>query len=933
MTVKRSFNFSMMVLAWAMVSLGLSGCSNGPDPEPPDIGTSAQAFSTTGAVLTYHNDNARTGQNLTETTLTYASVQQQYFGKLSTLAVDDNVYAQPLYVPGLSIAGGVHNTLYVATESNSIYAFDADTGAQLAHWSFGAPVPSISLLPSCGCQNIVPNVGITGTPVIDATTSTLYFVTYVASGSTFTHYINAIDIVSGAHKFGSPATVSASVAGDGPEAVGGHISFNSARALQRPGLLLQGGRVYVAWGSHCDDGIHFPQEWFHGWTMSFSAANVAAAPVVLNTTPHADTAHPSCTAAACGTACAQTTCNAGCCPTYCSPGQCTANCVVAPYGGAIWQGGSGLASDGSFVYGNTGNGLYDPVNADYGDSTLAFNLSTLAVSSHFTPADQSTLRLNDWDLAAGGVVLPPDGINTQYPHLLVTADKTGTIYLLNRDALGGAALATNANAVGTGQDDQYFGVPAAFQNGSTASLYFGGHCDHMKAFSLGNTSPPLGVTPAVKSTDPVYPYPGVVPTVSANGTSNAIVWAARRAYNNLSCSGVSPSTTSALLAYRADTLAVLYDSSKVANDSPGTIPQFSTPTVAGGKVFVPGHQTVAVYGILPGCNAITCPSGCCQSGTCVSPPTNAACGTGGAACAACASTYTCVNGACKAPAYAGYLDSANCSLVGGWAWDGNQPNTPINVDISVDGVVKGTVSANLFRQDLLNAGIGNGYHGFQWTLPAAYDDGAAHSVSATISGTSQALGTSPKSVTCGCGPANCANGCCQNGTCITATGNSACGTGGAACQTCASNAACVNNACVTCSPATCPNGCCQNGACVTGISDSSCGTGGAACQACPSGQGCVNHACVTCGSFNCASGCCQNGTCVAGTSTSACGTGGAACQTCQSGATCTNNACVGPGPACGTNYCGSGQFCCNSSCGICAPFGGNCTQQYCPPSQ
>jgi hypothetical protein len=430
----------------------------------------------------------------------------------------------------------------------------------------------------------------------------------------------------------------------------------------------------------------------------------------------------------------------------------------------------------------------------------------------------------------------------------------------------------------------------------------------------------------------VFPYPGAIPSVSANGTSNAIVWAARRQYTPNACNTPS-GVTSALLAYRADTLAVLYDSSTLASDSPGTVVQFTTPTIADGRVFVAGKQTVSVYGILPGCNPITCSTGCCQGTACISATNDATCGTNGATCAACPAGDTCVSGACRPPGYAGFLDSATCTAAAGWAWDGNQPNTPISVDVSVDGHFQATVLANQFRQDLLNAGIGNGDHGYQWSLPASFDDGAAHSVSVTISGTAQALSGSPKSVTCGCGPANCASGCCQSGTCVTATGNSACGTSGAACQVCSAGAACVNNACLTCNATTCPNGCCQSGACVTATGNAACGTSGAACQVCAADAVCVDSTCLTCNATTCPNGCCQNGTCITATGNSACGTNGATCQACALGATCTNNVCLGTGTPCGANFCSPGSYCCNASCGTCAPKGGGCTQQYCPPSE
>src|SRR5271166_4727201 len=212
------------------------------------------------SVTTYHNDNARTGQNIQETILTPAKVNSSQFGKLFSVTVDGWVYAQPLYLSDVKIAGGTHNVLFVATEHDSLYAIDADVGT--IFWQ-------VSLIPSggntvnsstdLGCGDLVPEVGITGTPVIDANTNTIYVVAKSKVGGSIVQYLHALDIATLAEKFGGPVSIHASVSGTASDGNGSMVSFSPQQENQRAALLLENGHVLIGWGSHCDS-----SPW-HGW--------------------------------------------------------------------------------------------------------------------------------------------------------------------------------------------------------------------------------------------------------------------------------------------------------------------------------------------------------------------------------------------------------------------------------------------------------------------------------------------------------------------------------------------------------------------------------------------------------------------------------------------------------------------------------------------
>ena len=339
-------------------------------------------------VTTYHNDNSRTGQNLQETTLTPATVNSSQFGKLFTVTVDGSVYSQPLYLSNVTIGGGTHNVVYVATEHDSVFAIDADAGT--FYWQTSL-IPSggstVSSSTDLGCGDISNEVGITGTPVIDTTTGTLYVVAKSKLNGTIYQYLHALDTGTGAEKFGGPANIQASVAGTASDGNGSTVTFNARQENQRAALLLENGHVVIGWSGHCDIAP------WHGWIMSYSASALAQEAVY--------------------------------------------NDSANGYAGGIWMSGSGPAADASGnIYFATGNGSWN--TTDRGESIVKLGApanSTFAVLDYFTPYDQAALTNGDNDMSAGGLILLPTLANgTQ---LLTMIGKAGALYLVNRSDMGG----------------------------------------------------------------------------------------------------------------------------------------------------------------------------------------------------------------------------------------------------------------------------------------------------------------------------------------------------------------------------------------------------------------------------------------------------------------------------------------------------------------
>jgi hypothetical protein len=501
-------------------------------------------------VLTYHNDLARTGQNLVETKLTPANVNSAHFGKIFSYPVDGYVYAQPLVLSGVAIAGkGTHNVVFVATEHDSVYAFDADsnegsTSAPLWQVSFINPAAGVTTVPNSDVNttDIVPEIGVTGTPVIDPIAGTLYVVakTKEVSGTTTSYVLrlHALDVTSGAERSGSPVVIHPSVAGTGDGSVGGTLSFDSLRQAQRPGLVLSGGVVYVASASHGDN------DPYHGWIIGYDAATLAQTYVFV-TTPNGGR-------------------------------------------GGVWQAGGAPAMDGSGnIFFATGNGTFD-VN-DFGDSVLKLNFAaTPPLVDYFTPYNQNYLNVNDVDLGSGGPVLLPDQAGTTHPHLLVEAGKGRTIYLIDRDNLG------KYNSAG---DNVVQTITSAFP-GETRSLpaYFNGNVfwvsmkDAVKRFTLSNGL--LSTTPTSQSSF-LIPQ-GSTPSISANGTSAGILWL-------LQVDAYSTSGPAILRAFDPTNLATeLYDSNQASGsrDNPGAAVKFTVPTIANGKVYVGTQTLLTAFGLI-----------------------------------------------------------------------------------------------------------------------------------------------------------------------------------------------------------------------------------------------------------------------------------------------------------------------------------------------
>ncbi len=510
------------------------------------------------AVSTYHNDNARTGQYLTETVLTPANVNASRFGKLYSYPLDGYVYAQPLYMPQIAIPGnGVHNVVVVATQHSSVYAFDADSSSATPLWrvNFLNLDAGISTLTPAdvNASDIVPEIGITSTPVIDVSTNTIYVVAATKENGAFYHRLHALDLASGAEKLGGPQPIQAAYPGLAQESLDGVLTFDSRFHLQRAALLLDRGRLYIAFASYGDFGA------YHGWVIAYDATTLKQ----------------------------------------------TGSWVTTPngYQGGIWMSGCGISadSDGN-LYLSVANGPFDAFGeqpgANFGDSVVKLKPAPggLSLLDYFTPFNQAKMARDDLDLGSAGVVLLPDQPGV-YPHLAVTSGKNGHVYLLNRDSLGGYGADGNRNPQVVQEISglrEQMGTPA-YWNGY---LYFGSGVssskDSIRAFSLRKG---MLARPAASQTQAIYSMTRNTVSVSANGNKNGIVWAVQTdAY-------YAPKPGAAVLhAYDAKNLGrELYNSNqRLARDNPGPASKFTVPTIANGKVFVGTANQLSVYGLLSG---------------------------------------------------------------------------------------------------------------------------------------------------------------------------------------------------------------------------------------------------------------------------------------------------------------------------------------------
>jgi hypothetical protein len=519
-----------------------------------------------GDVLTWHNQNTRLGQNLYETILTPNNVDVDHFGRLFTLPVDGFVDAQPLYMSAVEVAGkGRHDVLFVATEHATLYAFDAESN----EGANAEPLWQVSLLGagettadlSAGgraCAQISPEIGITSTPVIDPSRQTIFVVAMSKTGGSYIQRLHAIDVTSGAERPGSPVVVQASAPGTGPNSEGGVITFLPRMYKERAGLLLDGGRLYLTWASHCD------LQPYNGWVMAYDPVTLEQT-ALLNVTPNG-------------------------------------------IEGSNWGSGAAPAADGlGNIYFLDANGTFDttldsrgfPSKLDFGNAMLRISTAggELAVADYFATYNTVAQSTQDIDFGSGGALLLPDEVGSAaHPHLVVGAGKDGNIYLVDRDDMGkwngvdgGADNSQIVEELPDATPGRIFSSPAYFDH----ALYFGDIGGTLKRFAMADGH--ITATPTSRST---YAYPsGVTPSVSANGGapdpgSTAIVWAVDTPW----------AATTVLHAYAAGDLShELYNATQ-ADGGRDAVPlsanKFIVPTVANGHVYVGTQSSVLVFGLL-----------------------------------------------------------------------------------------------------------------------------------------------------------------------------------------------------------------------------------------------------------------------------------------------------------------------------------------------
>jgi hypothetical protein len=500
-------------------------------------------------VITYHYDNGRSGQNLNETALTPANVNSTTFGKKGEFTVDGLVDAQPLYLSQVAIGGQKKNVLYVATEHGSVYAFDADSingTTSTFLWKTSTLGSGETTSDNRGCSQVTPEIGITSTPVIDRSRNAIYVVAMSKnSNGTYFQRIHALDLTTGQELFGGPKNITATYPGTGDNSSGGNVVFDPKQYKERPGLLQINGTMYTTWSSHCD------ARPYTSWVMAFSADTLAQTGV-LNLVPNGSE-------------------------------------------GGIWMAGTAPAADASGnLFFIIGNGTFDttldsngfPVNGNCGNCFVKLSTSAgLKLADYFTPHNTVAESNADTDFGSGGGILLLDvtdsGGNTR--HLSVGAGKDSIIYVVDRDSMGKFSANTDqiyqeiSGQLGGG----VYSMPAFFNN----TVYYGAVGDALKAFPV--TTARLAAVPSSQSTHH-FSYPGTTPSVSANGTANAIVWAIEN-------------SGAILFAYDAASLTTeLYDSNQAANNRDHfSGNKFITPMVANGRVYVGTPNSVAVFGLLP----------------------------------------------------------------------------------------------------------------------------------------------------------------------------------------------------------------------------------------------------------------------------------------------------------------------------------------------
>jgi outer membrane protein assembly factor BamB len=497
-------------------------------------------------VLTYHNNNARTGLDFKETILTLTNVNSATFGKLFTVSSDGLVDAQPLYLSAVTISGVAHNLLIVASEHGTVYAYDADTGTNL--WHITTLKSGETTSDDRGCSQVTPEIGITSTPVATHPKTghpVVYVVAMSKDGSGNYHQrLHALDATNGSELYKGPIEIMAKYPGSGDNSSGGYVIFAPAQYKERAGLLLIGNTIYLAWASHCDIRP------YTGWIMGYNI-NTLAETTVLNLTPNGSE-------------------------------------------GAIWGAGAGMAAD---VNGNIilldANGVFDdtlnssgfPSHGDYGNAFLRLTTKGgLAVADYFEMDNESQENGSDIDLGSGGTLLvsqkDPTGKIWQ---LAVGAGKDSNLYVVDRTNMGKFNSSSNNiyQELSGALPGGIYSMPAAFGN----RIYYGPVGSPILAFQFKNAK--LLTTPVVQTAN-AFGYPGATPSISANGSQNGILWAAEN------------TNPAVLHAYNAKTLQEIYNTSQAANgrDQFGNGNKFITPTIANGKVYVGTTNGVGVFGLL-----------------------------------------------------------------------------------------------------------------------------------------------------------------------------------------------------------------------------------------------------------------------------------------------------------------------------------------------
>jgi uncharacterized protein (TIGR03437 family) len=497
-------------------------------------------------VTTGSYDNYRTNADLNETILTPSKVSSSTFGKLFSLSVDGQIYAQPLYRQNIAIAGqGTHNVVFVATMHNSVYAFDADTpGVPLWSVNLGPSVPTSNYTSDTGAYtDISPENGILGTPVIDPSTGAMYLVAATFENNSYVYRLHALDGGSGSELFGAPVTITLQVPGVGDNSVGGTVTLDASQHIQRPALLLSNGSVYVSFGSHGDSAP------YHGWIVAYSAQNVQNQLAVLNTTPNGSE-------------------------------------------GAIWQSGRGPAVDAAGnIYAVSSNGDSD-FTSNFSQSVLKLDPNTLAINDWFAPFNFQSLSDGDEDLGTSGPMLIP---NTNY---LVTGGKAGIMYLVDQTNLG--HVGTSDSQILQSVNIGGFGIfNMALWNRSDGPIVYT-HLANAPITAWKMTGGQFGTSPSAQSVNGfIVPFQGM--TLSANGTQpgSGVLWVLGA--NEWPLPGAGQ-----LHAYNADTLDEIWNSTMNDGDATGGFVKFANPTVANGKVYVPTMDyQLLVFGL--NYNTVTSP--------------------------------------------------------------------------------------------------------------------------------------------------------------------------------------------------------------------------------------------------------------------------------------------------------------------------------------